>query len=83
MLMKIERKIGKKEFFIDSVCENKAYNIKNRMIHLCVFPENSLLEIKKYIRLFSVLQYTHVIVEFWGTFKFDILSSLAWENAFT
>ena len=83
MLMKIRREMGKKELFIDPVCENKAYDIKNRMIHLCVFPENSLLEIKKYIRLFAVLQYTHVIIEFWGMFKFDILSSIAWENAFT
>ena len=83
MLMKIEREIGKKELFIDSACENKSYNIKNRMIHLCVFPENSLLEIKKYIRLFAILQYTHVIIEFWGMLKYDTLPSLAWENAFT
>ena len=75
--------MGKKELFINPVCENKTYDIKNRMIHLCVFPENSLLEIKKYIRLFAVLQYTHVIIEFWGMIKFDTLSSLAWDNGFT
>lgn len=83
MLMKIKREMGKKELFIDPVCENKAYDIKNRMIHLCVFPENSLSEIKKYIRLFAVLQYTHVIIEFWGMLKYDTLHSLAWDNAFT
>ena len=83
LLMKIEREMGKKELFINPVCENKAYDIKNRMIHLCVFPENSLLEIKNYIRLFAVLQYTHVIIEFWGMLKYDTLPSLAWENAFT
>lgn len=83
MLMKIEREMGKKELFIAPMCESKAYDIKNRMIHLCVFPENSLLEIKKYIRLFAILQYTHVIIEFWGMIKFDTLSALAWDNAFT
>jgi len=83
MLMKIEREMGKKELFVDPVCENGAYDIKNRMIHLCVFPENTLLEIKKYIRLFAILQYTHVVIEFWGMLKYDALSSLAWSNAFT
>lgn len=83
MLMKIEREMGKKELFVDPVCENGVYDIKNRMIHLCVFPENTLLEIKKYIRLFAILQYTHVVIEFWGMLKYDALSSLAWSNAFT
>ena len=83
ILMKIEREMGKRELFIDPVCENKAYDIKNRMAHLCVFPENTLSEIKKYIRIFAVLQYTHIVIEFWGMIKFDILPSLAWDNAFT
>ncbi|MBQ7906499.1 MAG: family 20 glycosylhydrolase [Clostridia bacterium] len=83
MLMKIEREMGKKELFVSSVQENKSYDIKNRMIHMCVFPENTLLEIKKRIRLFALLQYTHVVIEFWGMLKYDSLPSLSWENAFT
>ena len=83
MLLKIKREMGKKELFIDPVYENKSFEIKNRMIHLCVFPENTLLEIKRYVRLFALLQYTHVVIEFWGMLKFDSLPALAWENAFT
>ena len=83
MLMKIERKMGKKELFLSCVIENKSYAIKNRMVHLCIFPETTLLDLKKYIRLFAMLQYTHVVLEFWGSLKFDTLSALAWENAYT
>ncbi|MBQ4108424.1 MAG: family 20 glycosylhydrolase [Clostridia bacterium] len=83
MLLKIKREMGKKELFIDPVYENKSFEIKNRMVHLCVFPENTLLEIKRYVRLFALLQYTHVVIEFWGMLKFDSLPALAWENAFT
>ena len=53
------------------------------MVHLCIFPETTLLDLKKYIRLFAMLQYTHVVLEFWGSLKFDTLSALAWENAYT
>ena len=83
MLMKIEREMGKKELFLSSASESKAYGLKNRMIHLCVFPETTLLDIKKYIRLFALLQYTHVVIEFWGSLKYDTLPALAWDNAFT
>ena len=83
MLMKIERKMGSRELFIAAVCENKAYKVKNRMVHLCVFPETTLLDLKKYVRLFALLQYTHVVIEFWGMLKFECCPPLAWENAFT
>lgn len=83
VLMKIERKMGLRELFISAICENKKYKLENRMVHLCVFPETTLLDLKKYVRLFALLQYTHVVIEFWGTLKFDCCPSLAWENAFT
>ena len=83
MLMKIERDFGKKNLFISYVVENKSYVIKNRMVHLCIFPETTLSDLKKYVRLFACLQYTHIVIESWGAIKFDTLPSLAWENAFT
>ncbi|MBQ3224385.1 MAG: family 20 glycosylhydrolase [Oscillospiraceae bacterium] len=39
--------------------------------------------IKKLIRLIGMCQYTHIVVEFWGTLRFDCLKELAWPNAFT
>lgn len=57
--------------------------IKNRMVHLCVFPTVELWEIRRFLRLCAALRYSHVIVEFWGMLKYDCLSALGWENAYT
>lgn len=61
--------------------EQSDYAVKNRMLHLCVFPENDLYFIKKLIRLAGMCQYTHVVLEFWGTLKYDCMKELAWPNA--
>lgn len=51
-----------------------------RMVHYCLFPENELWEMENFLRFSAMLKATHVIVEFWGTLKFDALKELAWEN---
>lgn len=56
------------------------YLISERMIHLCIFPETDFYFLKKMIRLAGVLQYTHVVLEFWGTFPFDCLAELCWSE---
>ena len=81
LLMKIEADNG--NFIIKSVKEESNYTIKNRMLHICVFPENDLYFIKKLIRLAGLCQYTHIVIEFWGMLRYDCLKELAWENAFT
>lgn len=82
LLMKIERQ--DKTYIIKETCAESNYLLKNRMIHICVFPENDFYFIKKLIRFLAVCQYTHVVIEFWGTLKFDCLKELAWpNNAFT
>lgn len=53
-------------------------NMKMRAIHLCLFPENTLLLMEKAIRLAGVMKYSHVIIEFWGTLQYDCLKELAW-----
>lgn len=59
------------------------YRIVNRMIHICVFPENDLLFIKKLIRLSALCQYTHIVIEFWGMLRFNCLKELSWPHAFS
>ncbi len=56
--------------------------IQNRMVHFCVFPKTELWEIQKFIRFAAALKYTHLILEFWGMFRFDCLQELSWNNAF-
>ncbi len=81
LLMKIEwdHEILK----IKTCTEQSNYNIQNRMIHICVFPENDLYFIKKLIRLAGLCQYTHIVIEFWGMLTYDCLKELAWPHAFT
>lgn len=81
LLMKIE--YDDENFKIGTITEESNYRIKNRMIHICVFPENDLYFIKKLIRLAGLCQYTHIIIEFWGMLQYDCLKELAWEHAFT
>lgn len=52
--------------------------LKMRGIHLCVFPETSLLFLQKAVRLCGLLKYSHVILEFWGMYKFKFMKELGW-----
>ncbi|MBQ4050921.1 MAG: family 20 glycosylhydrolase [Oscillospiraceae bacterium] len=66
------------------VCEEEShYLLKNRMTHICVFPENDLTFIKKLIRLSALCQYTHIVIEFWGMLQYDCMKELSWPMAFS
>lgn len=72
-----------KEFYLPDCEQQGKYKLSERMIHFCVFPETTFSSILKFVRLAGLLQYTHIVIEFWGMFKFDCLDELSWENAFT
>ena len=69
--------------YVAPFTENGVFKIANRMIHFCIFPENSRLFIRKCIRLAGALQYTHVVLEFWGMLRFDCCAALSWPNAYS
>ena len=81
LLQKIE--YDAEGLFVRSCEEYGIFSIKNRMIHFCIFPETTFLQIKRFIRLAGALQYTHVVLEFWGMLQYDCMPELAWKNAFT
>lgn len=81
LLMKIE--LEQDRLMIRPAEEQSGYKLQNRMLHICVFPENDLYFIKKLIRLAGICQYTHLVIEFWGMLQFDCLKELAWPQAFT
>lgn len=74
---------GEELFGIEYCYVSKSPAIINRMIHYCVFPDTKLYEIKRFIRLCGALRYTHIVCEFWGMLKFDVLKELSWSHAFT
>jgi len=57
--------------------------IKNRMVHYCIFPDTALWELHKFVRLAGALKYTHIVLEFWGMYKYDCMKELFWSHAFT
>ena len=64
-------------------CEIRdSAEIKNRMIHYCIFAETELWEIQRFVRLCGALKYTHIVMEFWGMLKFDCLKELSWTHGF-
>lgn len=73
---------GKETFRIATCCLESQYTIEKRMIHICVLPETTALFLKKTLRLAGVMQYTHVVLEYWGTLRYDCLKELAWPQAF-
>ena len=56
------------------------FGTSNRMIHLCLFPEHDFIFIRRLIRYYCALQYTHIVLEFWGTYRFSCLPELGWEG---
>ncbi len=81
LLMKIEQQDG--AFVLAHTQQQSDYILQNRMIHICVFPENDLYFIKKLIRLSALCQYTHIVIEFWGMLAYNCLQELSWPHAFT
>lgn len=60
----------------------ESAEIKNRMIHYCVFAETELWEVQRFVRLCGALKYTHIVMEFWGMLKYDCLKELSWPHGF-
>ncbi len=54
-----------------------------RSVHICVFPETSLVFLEKCIRMAALTRYSHVILEFWGMVKLDSFPEMAWPFAFS
>lgn len=51
-----------------------------RGIHLCAFPEVSLTELEKNIRLAAYHKFNYAVIEFWGTFPFQSHPELSWQD---
>lgn len=59
------------------------FSIKKRFAQLCIFPEYSYDFIVKMARYLCALQYTHIVVDIWGMYRFKSLKELGWKKSFT
>ena len=71
---------GRETFYISAADIHDAPAIAFRGIHLCIFPDTKLYTIEKAIHLAGLLKLTHIVLEFWGTFRYGCLSALAWRD---
>lgn len=71
---------GKEAFVLQAAEILDAPKIKFRAIHLCVFPESQRHTLEKAIHLAGFLHLTHVVLEFWGTYPYQSMSSLHWHG---
>lgn len=71
------------DFSIECFSVKDTPSLEMRGVHLCVFPETSLLYLRKLIMLCGLYKISHIVIEFWGMFKFNCLKELSWQNAYT
>ena len=55
---------------------------EDRMIHYCIFPGIELWEIERFVRLCGALRFSHIVLEFWGTLRYDCMKELSWCESF-
>ena len=71
---------GEELFHIHAAEAHDAPAIPFRAVHFCVFPDTELHNIEKAVHLAGFFGMSHVIFEFWGTFRYDCLSALHWKE---
>ena len=70
-------------FYLPCETIRETPDIDFRCVHLCLFPETGLRSLQKSIRTAGAVKYNYMIIEFWGTFKYDSFKELAWSCGFT
>ncbi len=70
----ITRRNGRFSLPQGKICD--APTLAMRAIHLCVFQESSFAQIRKKVREFGFLKYSHLVLEFWGTFPYRVCKHL-------
>ncbi len=71
---------GTELFFLAATEIHDAPAMAFRSVHLCIFPDSAYSTIEKAIHMAGFLKFTHVVLEFWGTYPYECLPGLAWRD---
>ena len=71
---------GREEFYITGTQITDKPALGFRSIHLCIFPDSALTTIEKAIHMAGLMKFTHVVLEFWGTLRYETIPELAWKD---
>ncbi len=74
----VDLEYGQEKLEIPAMTVHDHPTIAFRSLHICVFPETSLLLLQKTFSLAGLLKCTHIVLEFWGTLQYDALPEMAW-----
>ncbi len=69
---------GKEALYILAAEVHDAPETGFRAIHFCIFPGTKLSSMEQAIHLAGFLKFTHVILEYWGTFPYECIPELSW-----
>lgn len=72
---------GRRDYKAECAVIRDSAKTAFRAVHLCFFPEYSIKEMQKVIRVCGMAKYSHVVMEFWGSLKMDCMRELAWPEA--
>lgn len=80
LICPIDLSEGSEELYIAKTELTDSPRLKFRAIHICVFPDSELSELEKAIHMAGLMKLTHVVLEFWGTFRYRAMPELAWRD---
>lgn len=71
---------GREEFYITGAHITDKPSIGFRSVHFCIFPDSALSTIEKAIHMAGLMKFTHVVLEFWGTLRYETIPELSWKD---
>ena len=74
----VNLKCGEEQLEIPAFTAHDHPSMAFRSVHVCVFPETSLLLLEKTFSMAGLLKCSHIVLEFWGTLQYDALPEMAW-----
>jgi hypothetical protein len=70
-----------KAYFVPELVIDDAPAMAFRGFHICWFPENTPVQIERYIRLAAYYKMNEIVLESWGTFVSEKHPELAWPGS--
>ena len=71
---------GREEFYITGTDITDKPSLKFRSVHFCIFPDSALSTIEKAIHMAGLMKFTHIVLEFWGTLRYESMPELGWKD---
>ena len=82
MLRPVSLKSGEECFAVDCGRIADAPSLGFRCMHFGISLNTNLHTLRKHFRLAAMMKFTHFVIEFYGSLRFDCLHELSWPGAF-